>query len=158
MSDLRHTVVALLLTTGSVALIAQDAPKRIEFDVVSIRRHDPNDFNGVMRTLPDGTFTMTGMAIDSIISTASPTQTRDVDGLPAWAKSEPYDVTAKPPAGATRDQIRQMWRAMFADRMKLSAHVEERVSVHREAAVGNAGSTVVLEDTSVEDQVGRVVS
>ena len=108
------------------ALLAQDAPSRVEFDAVSIKRHDPNDFTGVMRTLPDGTFTMTGMGIDSIISMAAPRETRDVDGLPTWAKSERYDITAKPPANSTRDQIRQMWQAMFADRMKLAVHVEER--------------------------------
>ena len=41
-----------------------------------------------------------------------------------------YDVTVKPPAGLTREQLREqmplMWRAMFADRMKLLAHVEQR--------------------------------
>jgi uncharacterized protein (TIGR03435 family) len=69
---------------------------------------------------------MSGLPIASIISSASPSQTRDVDGLPAWAKSERYDVTVKPPPGSTREQIAEMWRTMFADRMKLSAHVEER--------------------------------
>ena len=116
-------VTVLLLI--SAALFAQ-ADTRAEFDVVSIKRHDPNDFSGAIRTFPDGTFTMTGMAIASIISSASPTPTRDVEGLPRWAQTERYDVTVKPPAHSTRDQIGQMWRAMFADRMKLSSHVEER--------------------------------
>ncbi len=35
-----------------------------------------------------------------------------------------YDVTVKPPAGATREQRQQMWRALFAERMKLAAHDE----------------------------------
>ncbi len=125
MLKIRHVVTALLLIGTSAGLFAQD-DTRAEFDVVSIKRHDPNDFNGGMRTFPDGTFTMTGLPIASIISSASPTPTRDVEGLPKWAQAERYDVTAKPPANSTRDQIGQMWRAMFADRMKLSAHVEER--------------------------------
>ena len=126
MSKLRRpAVTALLFLAASAPLVAQ-SHARLEFDVVSIKRHDPNDFSGAMRELPDGTFTMTGMPIASIISMASPTRTRDVDGLPAWAKSERYDVTAKPSANSTREQIAQMWRAMFADRMQLSAHVEER--------------------------------
>jgi len=122
MSKLRPALTVLLLAFTSAILLAQG----VEFDVVSIRRHTPNDFSGSMRTLPDGTFTMTGISIDSIVSNASPTETRDVDGLPAWAKSDPYDLTAKPPPNSTREQIREMWRAMFADRMKLVAHVEER--------------------------------
>jgi uncharacterized protein (TIGR03435 family) len=126
---MRRIALALLLTAWPAALVAQDAPPKsgpVEFDVVSIKPHDRNDYNGGIRNFPDGTFMMTGLPIASIISSASPIETRDVEGLPAWATSERFDITAKPPPDSTREQIRQMWRAMFADRMKLSAHVEER--------------------------------
>jgi len=58
--------------------------------------------------------------------TASPVPAREVEGLPNWAMTEQYDVTAKPPAGSTREQRNQMWRRLFAERMKLVARVEER--------------------------------
>jgi uncharacterized protein (TIGR03435 family) len=122
-------ILALLFTAASESIVAQDAQSAsapVEFDVVSIKQHDKSDFSGGMRNFPDGTFIMTGLPIASIISSATLIQMRDVDGLPTWAKSDRYDVTVKPPANSTQEQIRQMWRAMFADRMKLSAHVEER--------------------------------
>jgi uncharacterized protein (TIGR03435 family) len=49
-----------------------------------------------------------------------------VIGLPDWASTERYDVTAKPPADSTREQRSEMWRTLFAERMKLVAHVEEK--------------------------------
>ena len=51
---------------------------------------------------------------------------REVVGLPDWATTERYDITAKPPAGSTPQQRSEMWRTFFAERMKLVAHVEER--------------------------------
>jgi uncharacterized protein (TIGR03435 family) len=98
----------------------------VEFDVVSIRPNStPNGLNGG-RTLPDGTTTMTGLPIAAIITNASPVETREVIGLPEWAKSDRFDVTVKPPPRSSADERKQMWRAMFADRMKLVAHVEQR--------------------------------
>ena len=61
-----------------------------------------------------------------MIMGASPTPVREVIGLPEWAENDPYDVTAKPPAGATPEQRRAMMRRLFADRMKLVAHIEQR--------------------------------
>ena len=69
---------------------------------------------------------MANQPIRSIIMAAAPVPVRDVTGLPAWANSEPYDVVAKPPAGATVEQRRDMFRRMFEERMQLKAHVEER--------------------------------
>ena len=85
-----------------------------------------------MRILPDGTFMMTNQPLDVLINLASPVPVtlRDIVGIPDWMMRERYDVTAKPPAGWTREQLGQampaMWRAIFADRMKLVAHVEQR--------------------------------
>jgi uncharacterized protein (TIGR03435 family) len=106
--------------------VSAQAPAPVEFDVVSIKRHASLDFSGGMRTMPDGTFVMTNATFEGIVLFASPVQTRDVEGLPPWSTSERYDLTAKPPAGSTLEQRREMWRALFANRMNLVAHVEQR--------------------------------
>ena len=118
--------VAVALALGTLPSAFAQSTDRVEFDVVSIKRSDPNVIAGGIRSLPDGTTIMTNQPIRSIIMAASPVQTTEVDGLPDWVMRDRYDLTAKPPAGATRDQIRQMWQAMFADRMKLKAHIEQR--------------------------------
>jgi hypothetical protein len=46
MSKMRPVVTALLLV-ASVVAAAQES-SHVEFDVVSIKRHDPNDFGGGM--------------------------------------------------------------------------------------------------------------
>ena len=117
---------ALIVVSFPPAIAAQSA-QFDAFDVVSIKRNTrgPQSPAG-MRTLPDGTLIMTNQPIRSIIMTASPVPAREVEGLPHWAMTEQYDVTAKPPAGSTREQRSQMWRTLFAERMKLVAHVEER--------------------------------
>ena len=123
--------VALLtvLASSAAAQTPAAAPPftgPLEFDVVSIKKNDGSIPAGGIRTLPDGTLIMTNHPIRSIISGAAPVQVRDVVGYPDWVDSEPYDVTVKPPAGSSRQQEAAMWQAMFAARMKLVAHVEER--------------------------------
>ena len=97
-----------------------------QFEVVSIKRHVTQEAFGGLRTLPDGTFIMTNQAIASIIRGAAPVPVREVIGAPDWVNFERYDLTAKPPAGATQAERQEMMRRMFADRMKLVAHVEQR--------------------------------
>ena len=120
------TVSAAVLLSLPV-LHAQSTPATsVEFDVVSIKRNTAVGAPGGIRTLPDGTFVMTNQPIRSVILSASPVPAREVAGIPDWVNTERYDITAKPPAGATRDQSRQMWQAVFANRMKLVAHIEEQ--------------------------------
>jgi uncharacterized protein (TIGR03435 family) len=126
MSAQRPTVVAVLLT-ASVALVAQDSPPRAEFDVVSIKPNTSGTRGGSSRTLPDGTQVLINQPIGALILATSPVQTREVIGVPDWVTFERYDVTLKPPSGAmTPTQRREMMQAMFADRMKLVAHIEQR--------------------------------
>src|SRR5262245_26260590 len=118
---------SLLVVLFLPAPVAAQSASFEAFDVVSIKPNTlgPQSPAGI-RTLPDGTLVMTNQPIRSIITTASPVPVREVVGLPGWAMTERYDVTAKPPVGSTREQRSQMWRTMFAERMKLVAHVEER--------------------------------
>ena len=119
-------VIACLLTCLALSDTTRtQAPK--EFDAVSIKRNNAGPQAGAgIRSMPDGTYVMTNQPISSIIRLAAPSVVREVVGLPTWAQDDRYDVIAKPPAGATRADQSQMWRTMFADRMKLVARIEER--------------------------------
>jgi uncharacterized protein (TIGR03435 family) len=78
---------------------------------------------------PDGGFTMTGGTLNLLLGQAYPMSTRDMIGLPDWASSAFFDVTATAPPGtgtATLEQRRAMLRGMLADRFKLAAHYETR--------------------------------
>jgi len=124
-------VVIWVLAPG-LAQVAAQAPTQPTFDVVSIKRVNELRQSGGMRILPDGTVMMMNGSIGSLVNAASPVPItpRDIVGGPDWLWRELYDVTVKPPEGLTREQraemIPMMWRAMFADRMKLVAHIEQR--------------------------------
>jgi uncharacterized protein (TIGR03435 family) len=122
MLKMRHVVTALLLI-ASAGLLAQAKP---EFDVVSIKRVTELRQSSGFRTLPDGSEVLSNMTVAGFVRQASPIKVREALGLPEWANTERFDVTVKPPAEVTEEQRRAMWGAMFTDRMKLVAHIEQR--------------------------------
>jgi len=97
---------------------------RLEFEVASIKRNTSGNVGNAMRSMPDGTEVIVNSAIRNFLGAGYPSESGEYIGLPDWAQTERYDVTVKPPAGATREQRQQMWRVMLADRMKLVAHDE----------------------------------
>lgn len=108
------------------ALSATAATQSFEFDVASIKLHGPDNPGSSIATMSDGTFVAVNIPIRNLLGTAYPSQNGEYTGLPGWALSDRYDVTVKPPAGATREQTQQMWRTLFTERMKLVAHDEMR--------------------------------
>jgi uncharacterized protein (TIGR03435 family) len=114
---------------------AAGTPSSPQFEVVSIKLHDPNDHMTRFQTSGDG-FTATGAGLASLIQSAYLVDgiwNTDVPGLPSALKDARYDIRAKtdaetsalikklPPAerGA---QHNAMMRAMLEDRFKLKAH------------------------------------
>ena len=122
-------VFALVLTPVAIGgTVAVHSQQPLGFDVVSIKRNISGSGSGGVRTLPDGTVIMTNQPMASLIDAVSsePVLYQNIVGMPGWMTGERYDVTVKPPAGTPRELIPQMWKAMFADRMKLVAHNERR--------------------------------
>jgi uncharacterized protein (TIGR03435 family) len=113
----------------AVTVAAQQAPPLVgaQFDVVSIKPHKSDLPGGGMRMEPDGTQIMTNVAVRQFIMSAAGEPVVDVVGLPDWARTESYDVIAKPEPGSkpTREQRAEMWRNLFVERMKLVAHIAE---------------------------------
>jgi uncharacterized protein (TIGR03435 family) len=133
----RIPVVFLLLITVTTlaahpsadtrrALSAAEPQASVEFEVASIKRNNGATPGGGMRSMPDGSEVMVNVTIQQFLGAAYPSQSGEYIGLPDWARigGDRYDVTVKPPAGATREQRQQMWRALFTERMKLTAHDE----------------------------------
>jgi uncharacterized protein (TIGR03435 family) len=113
-----------LVVTVRAQSPASPTPAAVEFDVASIKRNTSATPGGGMRSMPDGSSVMTNVTVQQFIGAAYPSQSGEFVGLPDWARigGERYDVTVKPPAGATREQRLAMWRAFLTDRMKLVAH------------------------------------
>jgi uncharacterized protein (TIGR03435 family) len=105
---------------------ASDGPT---FDVVSIKRH-PEDgpVSNVVYQRPDGGFSLTNLPASHLIVRAyGLNSVDDVVGLPDWARTDMYDVSATASLSrATSDERLAMWRAMLVDRFGLVAHLEKR--------------------------------
>jgi uncharacterized protein (TIGR03435 family) len=127
-------LVGLVMPSGAAA---QTAPT---FDVVSIKRSDPNA-TGASVGSPPGRFVMVNMDLRPLIGTAygDDVDTSDYIGLPGWATAERYDVDAKAPAGAKPADIAPMLRAMLAERFAFKAHIETREKPIYELVRANPG-------------------
>jgi uncharacterized protein (TIGR03435 family) len=115
---------------GPPPLIAPQSPtlSGAQFDVVSIKPNTSDTRAGGGRELPDGTRMFTNRTIATIVAGAASQPVFEVIGLPDWAKTEHYDIIAKPPPDShpTREQRAEMMRNLFVERFRLIAHVEER--------------------------------
>lgn len=72
---------------------------------------------------------------------------------PDWLKQEYYDIAAKAPAGATRDQLPAMMQALLAERFKLRLRHETRDLPTLSLVVGKDGPK--LKEAAPESGDGR---
>jgi uncharacterized protein (TIGR03435 family) len=97
------------------------------FDVVSIKKNTGALGSNVSER-PDGGFTFLNIPVGFLLARAYPPAVpADMVGLPGWAMSERYDVSATSPLPhPTPEERMAMFQAMLADRLKLTAHMENR--------------------------------
>jgi uncharacterized protein (TIGR03435 family) len=120
-------LVAALTSIVYAGASAQSPPTGPTFEVVSIKRNVAGQLGSKVNQRPDGGFTMTNIPAGTLISRAYSQAPIDMVGLPGWAMSERYDVSATSSmSNATQDDRTAMLRAMLADRFRLAAHFEKR--------------------------------
>ncbi|MGB7265792.1 MAG: TIGR03435 family protein [Terracidiphilus sp.] len=135
-------VVSAVLCPAANGQTAPPAPQQqsspapaFKYDAVTIKLDDSS--NSYFKLTPDS-FSMGGNPTWVLIRSAYGVLLEDqVDGLPAWAKSEPIAVQAKMDQETTAElaklplmerwkQMQLMLQAMLADRFELKAHRESR--------------------------------
>jgi len=110
------------------ALLAQSAPAHLEFEVASVK---PAATLGVMPAVRFGIhidgaqFSCTSYSLKDYIRFAYQVKAYQVLG-PEWLGQERFEITAKMPAGATRDNVPEMMQALLEDRFKLKLHHERK--------------------------------
>jgi uncharacterized protein (TIGR03435 family) len=98
---------------------AADEPK---FEVASVKKAARCTLDN---SQDPGTLVMKGDPLRIILMKAFDVKIDRISG-PDWMDDECYDVFAKIPEGATREQVPAMLRALLAERLKLSAHTEKK--------------------------------
>ena len=128
----RAALVRLVPLVAATAAFAQGAPQRspgtLAFEVVSIKRNVAVGSTSALMARPDGGVTAINVPVTTLLARAYPPIIPfDMIGLPDWASSDRYDVSAIGSlTRATPDEQAAMMRAMLADRFRLVARLEQR--------------------------------
>jgi uncharacterized protein (TIGR03435 family) len=119
----------LLTAFASFAVFGQAPAASPEFEVASVKpsAESANPMANVSRGLHiDGAMvSYDGMPLRWYLRTAYRVKEHQISG-PDWINSERFDIVAKLPAGATREQIPDMLLALLVDRFKLTSHRETK--------------------------------
>ena len=79
------------------------------------------------------------MSLGDLIRTAYKLKSYQLTG-PDWMNSQRFDVLAKMPEGATKEQVPDMLKALLAERFKLVVHMESKEHSMYALTVGKGGS------------------
>jgi uncharacterized protein (TIGR03435 family) len=117
-----RTLLALFVCTAAAGLAAQEEPR---IEAVSIKRNTSGASGGDFGARPGG-YAAVNVPIHLLIGLAYPVQGSEIEGAPDWFYDEGYDLTARISGAPTPEQSRPLWRTVFAERMRLQAHMETR--------------------------------
>jgi uncharacterized protein (TIGR03435 family) len=144
-------VVAAVLVIAMSPLVMVGAPQgrlRPAFEVASVKPSAPVPPNGGVYFGPPrggpgtpdpGLITWSYATLKGLLMAAYDVKNYAVSG-PAWLNTERYDIVAKVPAGATREQVNRMWQRLLAERFGVVLHHESREFQVEELVVDKGGS------------------
>jgi uncharacterized protein (TIGR03435 family) len=119
----------ILIAFVPVLTYAQTADARPTFDVASIKPSDPTAgflrWNGGPGTKDPGLFTCENCSLITLLSMAYEVPHYRISA-PDWTQNTKFVVSAKVPAGATKEQFLVMMQNMLAVRFKLAVHREQK--------------------------------
>ena len=131
------------------------APGSPAFEVASIKPAAPQGpgrfmigMSGGPGTRDPGQVTFTNVNLSMLIANSFDVRDYQVTA-PAWMDSERFDIVAKVPPGATRDDVRKMILNLLMERFKLKLHKESKEAAIYALIVGKNGSK--LKESSKEE-------
>jgi len=114
----------------------------LQFEVASVKPSASTAW-GSMRGGPGteepGQLTMTNVSLFQVIVRAYDVKAYQVKG-PDWLSSKKYDIIAKVPANATKQECNRMLQTLLADRYHLSLHREAKDLAGYELTIAKGGS------------------
>ena len=124
-------VFGMVLSAGLAVgvLSAQTPPAHPEFEVTSVKPAPPIVAGAqsvkIGLHIDGAQVHLVSFALKDYIRMAYKVKVFQVTG-PAWLESERYDIDAKLPAGATREEVPEMLQALLADRFHMKFHNESK--------------------------------
>jgi uncharacterized protein (TIGR03435 family) len=140
-SAVSSSCIALMI---SLSAWAQPAGSNT-FEVASIKPSPPPTGNmfrmgmsGGPGSTDPGRITCDNMALRDLIQRAYALKSYQITG-PDWMTSARYDIVAKVPANATKEQVLVMWQNLLADRFKIAVHRETKEMPIYALVIGKGG-------------------
>lgn len=139
------TAALLLWAAGWAGAQVPAAPAPADgkesFEVVSVRPYVYGVRGRAEVSCSNGHFLSFGFAIDQTIQFAYSLKSYQEPKLPTWAEGRDgyYDIEARTAAPVTEAQCRKMVRTLLADRFKLSAHWETKMTSVYELVLSKSG-------------------
>jgi uncharacterized protein (TIGR03435 family) len=136
----RNIAVLMVMTTSllSIAHAQQNANLKLEFEAASVRLDDKKTSSSSSTNVPldsedafsptGGLYMAQGFPLSSYIAFAYKQLNTPAlqDQLPKWSQNAVFSIQARAAGNPTKDQYREMMRALLAERFKLQAHMETR--------------------------------
>ena len=123
-------VLSLIIAVGFGHRLFGQAPVSAAgptFEVASVKRNmSGSEMPGLWDAAPGGRWTMINGTVRSIIAFAYTPGQALIVGLPSWAETERYDVTARADRDAATSELRWMVRSLLAERFAFRMHYETR--------------------------------
>jgi uncharacterized protein (TIGR03435 family) len=116
-------VLVLLIALSSAALLSQVQPA---FEVASVKANKSGTTQANIAMPPNGV-NFVNLPLRGIIQLAyGINQPSKLAGVPDWAVTERYDISARAAGPITQEERRLMLQSLLADRLKLVARLEQR--------------------------------
>lgn len=124
---LRNNICVLVASIAiPLAIFAQQAAGRAEFDVVSIKRADPGNPGRMTQSAP-GRFHGENLRLLELVMGAWHLNHDQIVGGPKWMETAGWDIVARFPAGTDPTRVAEMTKTMLAERFSLESHLEKRI-------------------------------
>jgi uncharacterized protein (TIGR03435 family) len=108
------------------------AAQTLSFEVASVKPSPPSPDGRILimarggpGTSDPGQISYKGRSLKDLISSAYGVKSFQVSG-PGWMDTERFDIDAKIPEGATKEQFNVMMQNLLAERFKLAVHREKK--------------------------------
>jgi uncharacterized protein (TIGR03435 family) len=151
---MRSTVIGVAVSILACGPVFGQAPGKLEFEVASVKPAAPQTGGRIFvgrqggpGTPDPGRVTFTNTALKQLITLAYDLKPYQVTG-PDWLDTERFDILAKVPQGATKEQVNVMIQNLLVDRFRLSFHKVTKEFPLYELVVGKNGHKL---KASVED-------
>ncbi len=115
------------LAAVCLMLHAQEKPRRLTFEVASIKPVKPGTRGGGIKPKPSGQgYIAAGVPVRLMINLMYKVPLKQITGGPAWLDTDLWDIEAKADRSYNLDDLHTMFQNLLSDEFKLKFHKEAR--------------------------------